>query len=301
MFALKGEVVSAIARPLGVGIVLGAAIVYFLQKGLPMMGRLIDDWGSARTGRMSGIALIVCAGVLSIAFGFSLALSVLAIVGAFAMAYIGARATAEMNVDPMEIFAMLIMIIAKMFLGFEALPLIVLACVVTIAAGMAGDMMQDLKAGFLLGTKLEHQIIAQVVGMAAASLAIGAIVLSIQATYGIGTLDFPAPQAVAIKELVSGQGLESMLEYGMLIGGGLTAIIWFLKPKLGMIAIAFGIGMYVPIELSLPLFIGGLIRLYFDRTKRTEKGRLIAAGAIAGEGLAGVAFALIGFAGILFN
>ena len=61
--------------------------------------------------------------------------------------------------------------------------------------------------------------------------------------------------------------------------------------------VAFGIGVYVPILLSFPLFIGGLLRLAADRRGFTEKGRLLAAGAIAGEGFIGVVLALIGFAG----
>lgn len=297
----KMQVISEIARPLGVGIVLGSAIIYFLLKGLPIMGRMVDDWRRARAGRMAGIALIVCAGVLAIALDLGILLSALIIAGAFAMAYIGARSTAEMNVDPMEIFAMLVMIGAKLALGLASTPLIILAAVVTIAAGLAGDMMQDLKSGYLLGTKLEHQIVAQVVGMLAASLVIGAVLISINATSGIGGTDFPAPQAIAVKEIAGSKGISEMLWFGVLAGMVLTALIGFAIPSLGIVAIAFGIGIYVPMELSLPLFIGGIARHYFERTRRVEMGRLAAAGVIAGEGIAGVAFALIGFAALLFK
>ncbi|MFH1750984.1 MAG: OPT/YSL family transporter [Candidatus Micrarchaeota archaeon] len=300
IFPSKAEVVSEVARPLGVGIVLGAAIIYFLLKGMPMLGNMASDWRKAKAGRIGIIALLACAFVLTFVFEMGPVLSAIVILGAFAMAYVGARSTAEMNVNPMEIFAMLVLIIAKIVLGIGALPLIILAAVVTISAGLAGDMMQDLKSGYLLGTKLEHQIVAQVVGMLAASFAIGAVLISLSATHGFGTLEFPAPQAIAVKELVQVGGLSGILVFGIAAGAVLTAIFAYFKPSLGIGAIAFGIGIYVPIELSLPLFAGGMLRHYFDRTHRTEKGRLIAAGVIAGEGIAGVAFSLIGFAAALF-
>jgi uncharacterized oligopeptide transporter (OPT) family protein len=302
LFADKLMVLSEVARPLGVGMVLGSAIAYFACKGIPMLGKMIKDWMQVKMAKIVGVILIVSVGVLTILTGMSLPISVLAIAGAFAMSYVGSRSTAEMNVNPMEIFAMLAMIIAKFFLAASALPLIILAAVVTIAAGLAGDMMQDLKTGYLLKTKLEHQIVAQVVGMLAASAVIGIVLLSIQSQYGIGTAEFPAPQAVAIKEIATSAGISQMLEFGALIGIALTVFFASKAPKLSMVPIAFGIGAYVPIELSVPLFIGGITREYANRNAFSEKWRLVAGGVIAGEGLIGVLFSLFAFlTGILIR
>ena len=223
--------------------------------------------------------------------------SAIAIIGAFAIAYVGARITGEMNVDPMEIFAMLVMLFAKIFLGFTAFPLIVIAAVVTIAAGMAGDMMQDLKAGHLLGVKPENQMAAQFAGLAAASLVIGMIVISINQAYGIGGVEFPAPQAVAIKEVVQSSGFSQVLGAGMLLGIIMT--IATTKIGWGIVPVAFGIGLYVPVELSVPLFAGGLMRYFVDRRRKTDYYRIVAAGLIAGEGLVGVLLALAAFSSIL--
>ncbi|MBI5224724.1 OPT/YSL family transporter [Candidatus Micrarchaeota archaeon] len=291
-FSSKFSVVSEIARPLGVGIVLGSGMIFFIMKGLPVFSKMIDDWKDAKARKMAGIALIVCMGVIALVTNMDLPLAFVAIIGAFAVSYLAGRSTAEMNVDPMEIFAMLVMLAAKM-LGFSAFPLILLAAIVTIAAGIAGDMMQDLKAGYLLKTDLSHQLIAQIVGMASASIAIGAILLALQAN-GFGTIDFPAPQAVAIKELASASGLTNTLMLGMLIGGALSMLFLLKRKELGMTPIAFGIGMYVPIELSFPLFVGGLIRHYFDKKKAVEKARLVAGAVIAGEGIVGVSLTLLG-------
>ena len=162
---------------------------------------------------------------------------------------------------------------------------------------MAGDMMQDLKAGHLLRVKPERQMVAQVVGLVASALVIGLVVSAINQTYGIGNVDFPAPQAVAIKEIVQVFGFSKMLFWGMVVGGILTLVTNYLR--LGIVAVAFGIGLYVPIELSFPLFIGGCIRHFVDRKKRTDFYRIIAAGVISGEGLVGVVLALLAFARIL--
>ena len=297
LLAAKGDVLAQIARPLGVGIVLGAAVAYFILKGLPTLGKLSQDYRESGFGKYAGIMIILAIGILTIISNMNPLVSIVAIVGAFAMAYVGARATGEMNVDPMEIFAMLVMLVAKLFLGFAALPLVIVAAIVTIAAGMAGDMMQDLKAGYLLQVKLEHQMAAQVVGLIAASLAIGVVLVSINQAHGIGTIEFPAPQAIAVKEVIQANGLPQMLLWGILIGTLLTLITS--RIGWGIVPVAFGIGLYVPIELSFPLFIGGLLRYAIDRRKQTEHYRLVAAGLIAGESLVGVALTLLAFRAVI--
>jgi uncharacterized oligopeptide transporter (OPT) family protein len=110
------------------------------------------------------------------------------------------------------------------------------------------------------------------------------------AAIGFGTLDFPAPQAVAISEIAKAEGLPLALAAGVALGFVLTLVAE--KMKQGALPIAFGIGLYVPIELSIPLFIGGAARYFIDKAKQTEKWRLIAGGVIAGEGLIGAIIVL---------
>jgi uncharacterized oligopeptide transporter (OPT) family protein len=83
----------------------------------------------------------------------------------------------------------------------------------------------------------------------------------------------------------------------MMLGFAFTIISW--KMGLGAVAIAFGIGLYVPFALSLPLFIGGIARHFIDRAKQTEKWRLVAGGIIAGEGLVGAIIVLVSAAKFL--
>jgi len=292
--ASKLEAAASFAAPLGIGVVVGAAIAYFLVKGLPRMKPMLSYYFSGGNKRLFGIALIALVAVLTAVLQLNVIVSVLAIAGAFVMAYVGARVTGEMNVDPMELFAMIVLIAAKLLFGFNAVLLVLLAAVVCISAGIAGDMMQDLKAGFLLNTNPKQQVYAQIVGVIAASLVIGAVLFALNSSYTIGSAALPAPQAVALSAVVAADALSTMLIAGIVIGFVAAVALSFFSGAIAVVA--FGIGMYVPIALSFPLFIGGLLRLLADRKGFTEKGRLLAAGAIAGEGIIGVAIALIGFA-----
>jgi len=280
---------AGMAQPLGVGIVIGAAIAYFIVAGIPLFLKTAQYYGKAKMGRLGGIAIIALCLAMVYAFNLSLPLAFLAAAGAFLMAFIGARITGEMNVDPMEIFALIVLIAAKFLFGFGVLQLVLLAAVVCIAAGIAGDAMQDFKAGFLLGTPPGHQLAAEAAGVVSASLVMGILMLSFAAV-GFGTHEFPAPQAIAVKEIVQSGSLSEALLAGAAIGFLFTLAAW--KMGLGAVAIAFGIGLYVPFSLSLPLFIGGAARHFIDRAKKTEYWRLVAGGVIAGEGLAGAIMVL---------
>ena len=234
--------------------------------------------------------------MLIYAFDLSLPLALLAVAGAFFMAYIGARITGEMNVDPMEIFAMLLLLAAKFLFGFGVVHLVLLTAVVCIAAGIAGDAMQDFKTGHLLGTNPAHQLAAEVAGVIAASLVMGVLMLSF-ASVGFGTLDFPAPQAVAVKEVVQASGVPVYLIAGILAG----IVLAFIAQKFGSgaLPIAFGIGLYVPIELSVPMFIGGMASYFVKKAKKTDFWRLVAGGVIAGEGLVGAILVIVAAAKFL--
>jgi len=282
--------IGSLAQPLGVGIVIGAAIAYFLTMGVPIFLKTSEYYRKTRMGKISGIAILALCALLVYAFDLSLPLAALAVAGAFLMAFIGARITGEMNVDPMEIFALILLLAAKFLFGFGVVHLVLLAAVVCIAAGLAGDAMQDFKTGHLLGTPPLHQLAGEVAGVISASLVMGALLLSF-ASVGFGTEEFPAPQAIAVKSIASAESLPVYLAIGAVLGFLFTLLSW--KMKLGAVAIAFGIGLYVPFLLSLFLFMGGVARYFIDRAKKTDTWRLVAGGVIAGEGLIGAIIVLL--------
>ncbi len=291
----KSAALINFSKPLGVGIVIGSGIAYFAILGFSYLKSMKDTISGLKAGRLLSISVIASLLILVFALDLNPIIAVLAIAGSALMAILGGRITGEMNVDPMEIFAMIVLLLAKFLFGFSLLHLVLLAAVVCISAGMAGDVLQDLKAGHVLGTDPKRQLVSEGVGTLSASLVMGVLMVSF-AGIGFGTMELPAPQALAVKEIVSATGISQMLLLGAAIGLILTLVAGYLK--LGAIGIAFGIGMYVPIELSFPLFIGGLIRMLAERRKLEETARIIAGGLIAGEGLVGAILILIAAAGI---
>ncbi|MFA5106080.1 MAG: OPT/YSL family transporter [Candidatus Micrarchaeia archaeon] len=307
-YASKAAALAEFAKPAGVAVVIGAGAAYFLLLGIKYAKAYLKESGKKKAGAegpahvghataMWAKAFVILAfAVLMAMFDFDIVMSLLALVFAIGMAILGGRVTGEMNVDPMEIFAMIAIVLGKVFLGFAAIKLVLVAAVVCTSAGIAGDMMQDYKVGSIVGTKPRRQLIAQIVGLVFAVSVMYAIMASF-ATIGYGTMKLPSPQATAIKGLISLDTLSAATVYGLAIGFVLTLLLSY--ANLAALPIAIGIGMYVPIELSVPIFIGGLARAAIDRAGKTDTARIIASGVIAGEGIVGAALILWGAATVL--
>lgn len=296
MFADKFAAIMTVTKPFGIGVIIGASVVYFLVKGLPAMKPMFSNMRGGRT-RLWFVALIIFIALLSIALRLNVIIAVVSVFGAFLVSYIAARITGEINIDPMEVFAMAILIIVLLFVQLDPVIAVVLAAILCISAGMAGDFMQDLKAGHLVRTKPLDQIKSQVISVFSSGIVIGLILLAIHQMYTIGSVDLPAPQAVALQAIVSAGGISAYMVWGIVLGGVLTLLSVYFRQ--GIVPIAFGIGLYAPIELAFPLFVGGLIRHFADRKGWTERGQLMAAGFIGGEGFVGVLLAILGFFSII--
>ncbi len=293
-FESKLAAVHGLTQPAGIGVIVGASVAYFLLKGLPSLHPLLARWlgGGRSRGRaglwLAGGALAVV--VVSLALDLPLWLTLVALIAAFMVAYIAARIAGELNIDPMEIFAIAILLLVVLFVRLEVRTAVVFAALLCLAAGMAGDFMQDLKAGSLVGTRPRDQAIAQLVSVVLVGSVLGLLLAAMDRAYTIGSVELPAPQAVALAGIVEAGSVSAPLAWGGLAGALLALLaLW---RGLGILPVALGIGLYAPIELSLPLFLGGLIRLATERRGRGELGRLLAAGAIGGEGVVGVALAL---------
>ncbi len=298
LFADKVAAIMTVTKPFGIGVIIGASIVYFLIKGLPAFVPMLKGaWKSEKRGKWWFVVLIAFIALLSIALRLNVIIAIVSIFGAFLVSYIAARITGEINIDPMEVFAMAILIIILLFVQLDPIIAVVLAAILCISAGMAGDFMQDLKAGSLVKTKPRDQIKAQLISVFSSGLVIGIVLLALDNMYKIGSLDLPAPQAVALSAIVSAGGISQYLLWGAIIGGILTIISVYFRQ--GIAPIAFGIGLYAPIELSFALFVGGVIRYFANKKGLTEKGQLIAAGLIGGEGFLGVLLALLGMFAII--
>jgi len=166
--------------------------------------------------------------------------------------------------------------------------------VVCIAASKAGDISQDLKTGFLVGATPARQQFGQFIGAACACWAVAGTVLLLGKAFTFGSPDLAAPQATLMKTVIEGV-LSGSLPWG-LVGVGAALTICALIA--GLPGLAFAVGIYLPLGTLTPIFVGGIIRHFVEKKREGKKsesdaGVLAASGMIAGEGLAGVAIAVL--------
>jgi putative OPT family oligopeptide transporter len=167
--------------------------------------------------------------------------------------------------------------------------------VVCIAASKAGDISQDLKTGWLVGATPARQQFGQFLGAAFACWAIAGTVLLLGNTFTFGSTELPAPQATLMKTVIEGV-LAGSLPWPLVGTGAALAISALLA---GLPGLSFAVGIYLPLSTLAPVFAGGIVRRIVDARRREAKpgesdgGVLAASGMIAGEGLAGVAIALL--------
>ncbi|HXI04266.1 MAG TPA: oligopeptide transporter, OPT family [Candidatus Saccharimonadales bacterium] len=172
--------------------------------------------------------------------------------------------------------------------------------VVCVAASIAGDVSQDLKTGFLLGSTPRYLQISELLGAWASAIFVAGAVVLLGKTYAFGSKDLAAPQATLMKTVIEGV-LQANLPWGLVLSGaGITLVVMLLQIP----ALAFAVGVYLPVATMTPLFVGGCIRRYveyratrdgIDPEASAEQGILLGSGFIAGEGLMGVAIALYAF------
>ena len=182
---------------------------------------------------------------------------------------------------------------------------LIMGGVVCTALSMAGAFVTDLKIGYWIGTTPQKQQTWKFLGTLVSAATVGGVMMLLNSTYGFASGQLAAPQANAmaavIDPLMNGAGAPWLL-YGI---GALIAIVltWCRVP-----ALAFALGMFIPLELNLPLVVGGAVNWYVTsrssdakvNEERGEKGTLIASGFIAGGALMGVVSALLRFAGFDF-
>ena len=229
---------------------------------------------------------------------------------AFLFTTVAANAIAIVGSNPVSGMTLMTLILASVVMVAVGLKgtggmvaALIMGGVVCTALSMAGSFITDLKIGYWLGTTPAKQETWKFLGTLVSAATVGGVMILLNETYGFASGSLAAPQANAmaavIDPLMNGVGAPWVL-YGV---GALIAILltWAKVP-----ALAFALGMFIPLELNTPLLVGGIINWYVTtRSKdkkvnsdRGEKGTLIASGFIAGGALMGVVSALLRFGGI---
>lgn len=289
-FKVKGAVVENVSRT---------------QKDLPM--------------KIISIGILIALVLTFIFFYFGVVPNLMhAIVGilivaviAFLFTTVAANAIAIVGTNPVSGMTLMTLILASVILVAVGLKgtagmvaSLVIGGVVCTALSMAGGFITDLKIGYWLGTTPAKQQTWKFLGTLVSAATVGGVIMILNKTYGFtGEHALVAPQANAmaavIEPLMSGVGAPWYL---YIIGAVISLILTYFKVP----ALAFALGMFIPMELNAPLVVGGAIAWYVSsRSKdakinsaRLEKGTLLASGFIAGGALMGVVSAGLRFAGI---
>lgn len=251
-------------------------------------------------------------GVMDHNYVFTIVALVLVLGIAFLFTTVAANATAIVGTNPVSGMTLMTLIIASVVLAALGLhgtsgmlAALLMGSVTCTALAMAGCFVTDLKIGYWIGSTPLKQQQWKFLGTVVSAATVAGVMMLLNETYGFTSGQLAAPQANAmaavIEPLMNGAGAPWLL-YG--IGAVIALILTWLKIP----ALAFALGMFIPLELNTPILIGGAINWFVTtRTKdetvnkmRGEKGTLIASGFIAGGALMGVVSALLRFAGYDF-
>ena len=274
------------------------------QEDLPMKTVV---WGIA-IALLAVFAFFAFGGVVSNIWQALIGLVIIAVI-AFLFTTVAANAIAIVGTNPvsgMTIMTLIITALVLVAVGLKGnagmVAAMVIGGVVCTALSTAGGLITDFKIGYWIGTTPKKQEAWKFVGIAVAAATVGGVMLILNKTYGFtgeGALVAPQANAMAavIQPMMNG-GSAPWLLYGI------GAVIAILLTVFKVPALAFCLGMFIPIDLNLPLLLGGAISWYVStrskdaavNTARQEKGTLIASGFIAGGALMGVVSAILKFA-----
>jgi putative oligopeptide transporter, OPT family len=238
---------------------------------------------------------------------------ILVAVIAFLFTTVAANAIAIVGSNPVSGMTLMTLILASVVMvavGLKGnagmLAALLMGGVVCTALSMAGSFITDLKIGYWLGTTPRKQETWKFLGTIISAATVAGVMIVLDKTYGFNSGKLAAPQANAmaavIKPLMSGQGAPWILY-------AIGAVIAFVLDRCKVPALAFALGMFIPLELNIPLLVGGAINWYVTTRSKSEainkargdKGTLLASGFIAGGALMGVVSALLKFGGIDFD
>ena len=330
------EIFKTYARSIGIGGIAMAGIIGIIRSwgiiknavGLAakeMKGGKEDETMSRRTDRdlsfkFIGIASITALLITLVFFWlgvmhnllFAVVAILLVTVIAFLFTTVAANAIAIVGSNPVSGMTLMTLILASVVMAAVGLngsggmlAALIMGGVVCTALSMAGCFITDLKIGYWLGSTPRKQQQWKFLGTLVSAATVGGVMMLLNQTYGFdpnqeGHLVAPQANAMAavIEPMMNGAGAPWLL-YG--IGALLAVVLTWLKIP----ALAFALGMFIPLDLNLPLLVGGAINWYVttrskdkaENEKRGEKGTLIASGFIAGGALMGVVSALLRFGG----
>ncbi len=315
---------GALFRPTGIGMLIGAA-VGGIVAARPLIRSALKSMHEARRpsgedGSPTGsdempigllyagigvgvVALIaICLASVSdpaMTLGRAATMAILGTVWIWVAGVIVSECLGRTNWSPLSgmtlIAVTILLVIAQAGMKAPAaiLSSVIIGAAICVAIAQAGDMMLDLKSGYLVGAMPRRQQLAQFAGAWLGPLVVIGLIFALHKQYTLGSANLPAPQGTALASMIEGIVARDVPAYRYVAGGGLGAVLSF--SGLGGIGVLIGLGFYMPFDIVLTYTIGNILRIASDRfaSKRFSEqvGVPLAAGLIVGEALVGVGYA----------
>ncbi len=339
------EVASQIVSCLGMGCMMGAGLAVIVRDIIPKAAKTISSNmrrgnqearllgltsatspNACGMGRKEAVAtsrniavgavIMACVAVaatllLDLPFGVAAAV----VLAAFVACAMSAQSVGQTGIDPMEIFGLIVLLSVAGLAQMAEVKLFFVAALVAVACGLAGDVMNDFKAGHMLGTNPRAQWLGQGIGAVVGSVVAVATMWALLSAYGPDAFgagkDFVAAQASVVATMVSGIPNIPAFVIGLLVG---FVLYLFRFPSMML-----GLGIYLPFYMSFTAFLGAVAKLGFDvvckwrrrrkgldeeaaaaaAEKTQETGLVVASGLLGGESIVGIVLALVASAAML--
>lgn len=333
------EFAQKIVKSLGMGLMMGAGIAVVLKDVLPQLmgirhdrsdttkGKPTDDgqgssasgshgapvgdrarWASDVRGKSDAgfLALLTALAALTACFGLSLGPipTVIIVILSFVTTIMSAQSTGQTGIDPMEIFGLIVLLLVAAVSNLSQLSLFFVAGIITVACGLAGDVMSDFKTGSILGNNPRTLWKAQALGALIGVFVAVATMVAIEQAYGPDSFGpnrpFIATQASVVATMVSGIPSVPAFMVGLVAG----IVIYCL----GLPAMMVGLGVYLPLYMTVTASLGAAIKFVLDRRSAAARkgsgphgdespaqddGIVVASGVLGGESIVGVAIAFV--------
>ncbi len=285
---------------LGIGLMIGTGLGVFIKAIISQPSKRKKHTPTEhplRSRRSLAIALILLFSVILLFVGTAISLleAILLLAGVYLATYLSGMLTGQTGINPMEVFAILVLLAIQLITRPSPVAAFSIAAVVAVACGLTGDVMNDLKSGHLLGTDPKQQILGEGIGgVIGAVISVFVLLIMKRAFGGFGTDALPAPQAAAVSAMVG--GLDHIPAF--LIGLGIGLLLYLANIP----SATLGLGFYLPIYISSIMGLGALLSLItnlmtkkrFSAEKVQEQIALSASGLLGGEGITGVLIAILG-------
>lgn len=318
------EFLQQVVSSLGMGVMMGCGIAVIVKDIIPKAAHMARNSSSSNNKKANSnasnasgnksvnisagiIVLAICVVAICLALKLSFWISLIVVACAFVACAMSAQSVGQTGIDPMEIFGLLALLLVAAISQTDEVRLFFVAALVAVACGLAGDVMNDFKAGHVLNTSPRAQWVGQAIGALVGSIVAVVVMQLLLGAYGPEAFgqgkEFVSAQASVVATLVQGIPVPAAFWIGLACG----FVLYIAK----LPAMMIGLGIYLPFYMSFTAFLGVLVKVAYDgickirmkglssqeaaskKAREEESALVIASGALGGESIVGIILALV--------